>query len=96
MASSAPVRVVVAPPTVPRPDCFQGLLNQVPTVDAGPNLKVLSAEPVEIDGSASSDPEGQAITYSWRQTAGPSVVLSGPTEASPHFFERLAADGVSR
>ncbi|WP_275900366.1 myxosortase-dependent M36 family metallopeptidase [Pyxidicoccus trucidator] len=34
-----------------------------------------------LDGSASSDPDGDAITYKWEQTGGPSVTLGSANQA---------------
>jgi hypothetical protein len=56
-----------------------------PTANAGPNQDVASGAPVTLDGSGSSDPKGAALTYSWTQTAGPTVMLSSSTAAKPTF-----------
>ena len=34
-----------------------------------------------LDGSASSDPDGDALTYKWEQTGGPTVQLHDATQA---------------
>ncbi len=51
--------------------------NDAPIARAGPDLIGISAGQVTLDGSASSDPDQDEITFRWIQTAGPSVALSG-------------------
>ncbi len=63
-----------------------GPLSYVPPVaNAGANVSVtLPATTATLDGSASNDPGGQAITYSWTQVYGPSVIIfNTATSASP-------------
>ncbi|MFA5941165.1 MAG: PKD domain-containing protein [Sinimarinibacterium sp.] len=62
------------------------LLNGPPTANAGPDQTVDELTMVQLDGSSSVDPEGQPLSYSWVQTAGPLVTLSGSTTATPTFL----------
>lgn len=57
----------------------------VPTANAGPDQSVDVNTIVVLNGVGSSSPDGSALTYSWVQTAGPAVVLSGPLTATPDF-----------
>ena len=64
--------------------------NDAPTAHAGGNQTVDEGDPVTLNGSASSDPEGADLTYVWTQTApdsglGSAVALSDETTASPSF-----------
>jgi len=43
------------------------------SANAGSDQTVESGAIVQLDGSASSDPSGDTLTYQWTQTRGPPV-----------------------
>ncbi|MBI4865854.1 MAG: hypothetical protein HY816_02770 [Candidatus Wallbacteria bacterium] len=45
---------------------------------------------IDLDGTASSDADGDALAYSWQQTGGPSVFLSTPTSPTLAFTTNRA------
>ena len=45
-----------------------------------------TTEKVVLDGSTSSDADGERLTYAWTQTAGPTVTLVDATTATPAFL----------
>ena len=59
--------------------------NAPPVADAGPDQTGVAAGSITLDGSASYDPDGDAITYLWSQIAGPAVTLSSPATAKTTF-----------
>lgn len=83
-------------------------VNQKPVAEAGAEQIVNEGTVVTLNGSSSYDPDGEAITYSWVRTAGPTVSLSDPQSPTPTFtaptvgmggatlaFELTVSDGVN-
>ncbi len=64
--------------------------NDAPDADAGPDLIGVQAGTINLDGSGSSDPDGDAITFQWTQISGPPVTINNPDQAKAYF---LADDG---
>ncbi len=59
--------------------------NRNPVADAGSAQTVDPLELVTLDGSNSTDPDGNINGYNWSQTSGPDIALSGTTTATPSF-----------
>ena len=62
-----------------------GNTNAAPVANAGQNVSVEELSSVTLDGSASSDPDGDTITYSWQQLSGSAVTLSDANLVNPTF-----------
>lgn len=52
---------------------------------AGPDQTVGISSPVQLDGSGSSNPSGDTLTYQWTQTEETSLSLSDDTFFQPSF-----------
>jgi len=61
------------------------VVNLPPTSKAGPDQNVKKDDNVTLDGLASSDPDGDTLTFSWAQVAGPIVILYDANTATPNF-----------
>jgi len=59
--------------------------NSPPTADAGNDQTVNEGSLVQLDGSNSSDPENNQLTYSWIKISGPGATLSDPNSPTPTF-----------
>jgi len=65
--------------------------NKAPEADAGEGQSVAASAAVTLDGSGSSDPNGDALTYRWEQLSGVAVTLDSATAARPRFTAPAAA-----
>ena len=69
------------------------MANRAPTANAGTSLTVVELTVVQLNGSG-SDPDGDALTYAWSQTAGPAVVINNTTMAQASFTAPDVAPGA--
>jgi signal transduction histidine kinase len=68
--------------------------NQPPVARAGPSQSAAPGDLVSLDGSASFDPDQDAISYQWTQIQGTAVTLSDPAKANPTFMAPAASTDV--
>ena len=80
--------------------------NVAPVANAGPNQSVTTGTTVTLNGSSSSDADGNPLTYLWSFVsipAGSGATLTGPTTVRPTFLadktgqyvaQLLVSDGV--
>jgi hypothetical protein len=66
--------------------------SSTPIANAGGNQTVMQFDKVTLNGTSSTDPDGDPLLFNWTQTDGPPVVLSNYTAESPMFNATL--DGV--
>ena len=82
--------------------CTHHPSNHAPVANAGADQVVDAEAPVTLDGSASRDPDGDALTFSWKQTLGtpvslsstsaPVVTLTAPANGTTLRFELTVSD----
>jgi hypothetical protein len=72
-------------------------VNRPPSADAGPNQEVETGTLVTLNGSGSSDPDGDMITYGWtlETPAGSSAQLSDATDDTPRFTPDVDGEYVA-
>lgn len=68
--------------------------NTAPVADAGTAQSVVSGSTVTLDGSASTDADNDALTYTWTQVSGPSITLNNATTSKPSFQPTVAGTYV--
>ena len=76
-----------------------GTANTAPVANAGPNQTVAVGATVTLNGSGSTDADGNALTYQWSFAsvpAGSAATLISPTTVKPTFIVDKAGDYVVR
>jgi hypothetical protein len=66
--------------------------NAAPTANAGPDQAISEGATVTLNGSGSDPNPGQALTFQWTQTGGPTMTLSGANTANATFVAPSVAD----
>lgn len=75
-----------------------------PVAEAWLGVLAFVGDTVELNGTGSTDPEGDELAFSWTQVGGPPVELNGAMTAQPKFsitdpgtfrFELVVNDGTS-
>jgi alpha-tubulin suppressor-like RCC1 family protein len=59
--------------------------NRPPVADAGPDKGFSTGANVTLNGTGSTDPENNIVSYHWQQTGGPSVTLINADTAIAQF-----------
>ena len=59
--------------------------NQAPEANAGNDQSVTAEARVVLSGTGSSDPDGDSLSFLWRQLSGPAVTLSAASSATTEF-----------
>lgn len=80
-------------------------VNQAPIARAGNDATItLPVNTIQLNGSASTDPEGQALKYFWRKVSGPSMTIIDTNKAvatvsnmvaGTYVFELRAVDPLN-
>lgn len=73
-------------------------VNSAPTANAGSPQTVSTGATVTLNGSGSSDPNGDTLTYAWTLTSVPeasAATLTGATTVNPTFVADLAGAYVA-
>ena len=69
--------------------------NQAPVAETGSNQEVEQGTTVTLDGSNSTDPNNDSLSYTWEQISGPLVILVNPDAAIKEFVAPQVNDDTT-
>ena len=72
--------------------CAGPVENRPPVAEAGPSIEASPGDVVTLDGSGSHDPDGEALSYEWRQVSGPRAALEDPRSSRTRLVVPQAVD----
>lgn len=88
---------IASSPTLTATILDAGGANLAPTANPGPNQVRPVGSLVTLDGGQSSDPNGDALTFQWVQTGGPTVTLTNAdTSVMTYIAPNVASDTLMR
>jgi hypothetical protein len=68
-------------------------VNHPPVANAGASRNVVEGSSVSLDGSGSYDPDGDALSYTWKALDG--IILFNPNSVSPSFILPQVTENTS-
>jgi len=71
-----------------------GASNHAPSANAGTDGTTGNGVLISLDGSGSSDPDGDSFTFSWSQTSGPAGPFVGITTSTPDYTPSATGTAV--
>jgi hypothetical protein len=73
---------------------FEPGVNLPPSADAGADQQVILGATVVLNGSESSDPDGQIISWNWTCISHPGIVINNRNSSSPSFIPEEAGSYI--
>ena len=67
-------------------------VNHPPLAHAGPDQTRNAGATVQLDGTASTDPDSDPLTFTWSQRSGPTVTLSNVHEYNSDLYQPTSRD----